>query len=363
MNNRISLFSPVRLGNVQLKNRVAMAPMTRNRAEEGNVAGELIRKYYTQRSGAGLIITEGSQISPWGAGYPGTPGIYSEAQITGWRKVVDSVHAAGGRIFIQLWHVGRISHPSLQPNGTLPVAPSAIQPAGEAVTYQGMQPFETPHALEPNEIQAIVEQYRQAAANAQAAGFDGAEIHAANGYLIDQFLRDKTNQRNDRYGGSIENRTHFLTAVIAAVIAAWAPGNIGVRLSPENSFNDIADSNPQATFNTACEKLGKYGLAYLHMLEGEMLQYGKQQLDYRQFIDHFGGPYLANNGYTNQTAQAAIDEHRADLVAFGVPFIANPDLVKRFKRNAPLNEADRATFYGGDEHGYTDYPFLDEQQP
>ncbi len=362
MNSQISLFSPVRIGNVQLKNRVVMAPMTRNRAAEGNVAGELIRKYYTQRIGAGLIITEGSQISPQGAGYPGTPGIYSEAQITGWRKVVDSIHAADGRIFIQLWHVGRISHPSLQPNGTLPVAPSAVQPAGETVTYQGMQPFETPHALDLNEIQAIIEQYRQAAENAQAAGFDGAEIHAANGYLIDQFLRDKTNQRDDRYGGSIENRTRFLTAVVAAVVAAWAPGNIGVRLSPENTFNDIADSNPQATFNTACEKLGKYDLAYLHVLEGEMLQYGKQRLDYRQFIDYFGGPYMANNGYTNQTAQAAIDKHRADLVAFGVPFIANPDLVTRFQRNAPLNEPDRATFYGGNEHGYTDYPFLDAQQ-
>ncbi len=362
MNSQISLFSSIQLGNVPLKNRIVMAPMTRNRAEKGNVAGELIRKYYTQRAGAGLIITEGSQISSQGVGYPNTPGIYSEAQIAGWRKVVDSIHAAGGRVFIQLWHVGRISHPSLQPNGALPVAPSAIQPAGETVTYQGMQPFVTPHALELNEIQSIIEQYRQAARNAQAAGFDGAEIHAANGYLIDQFLRDKTNHRDDHYGGSIENRTRFLIEVVEAVVTAWAPGNIGVRLSPENTFNDIADSNPQATFNTACEKLGKYGLAYLHILEGVMLQHGKHRLDYRQFSDRFGGLYLANNGYTRQSAQAAICEHRADLVAFGIPFIANPDLVERFKRNAPLNEADRATFYGGDEHGYTDYPFLDKQQ-
>ncbi len=359
--SQISLFSPIQMGTMTLPNRMVMAPMTRNRAEAGNIAGALMSKYYTQRASAGLIITEGSQISPQGCGYPATPGIYNEAQVAGWRKVTDAVHDAGGRIFIQLWHVGRISHPSLQPDGALPVAPSAIRPAGEAYTYEGLQPFETPRALETDEIRDIVEQYAQAARHAQAAGFDGAEIHAANGYLIDQFLRDRTNQRSDEYGGSLQNRLRFLTEVVEAVTEAWAAESIGVRLSPENSFNDIADSDPQTTFNAACEKLGKYGLAYLHMLEGEMLS-AERKLDYRQFIEHFSGLYMANNGYTRQTAQQALDEHRADLIAFGIPFLANPDLVERFRQDAPLNEADQSTFYGGDEHGYTDYPFLDADQ-
>ncbi len=359
--SQISLFSPIQLGRVPLENRMVMAPMTRNRAEQGNVAGAMMAKYYRQRATAGLIITEGSQISPQGVGYPATPGIHNEAQVAGWRKVTDAVHDAGGRIFIQLWHVGRISHPSLQPDGAPPVAPSAVKPAGEAYTYEGLQPFVTPRALETDEIRAIVAQYAQAAKNAQAAGFDGAEIHAANGYLIDQFLRDRTNQRNDEYGGSLESRLRFLTEVVEAVIQAWSPGHVGVRLSPENSFNDMADSDPQTTFNNACEKLGKYGLAYLHMLEGEMLS-AERKLDYRQFIDRFGGTYMANNGYTKQTAQQALEEHRADLIAFGIPFLANPDLVERFRQDGPLNEADQSTFYGGDEHGYTDYPFLDKAQ-
>lgn len=360
MSQTNSLFEATKLGAVSIKNRIVMAPMTRNRAEDGNVPGELNVEYYQQRATAGLIITEGSQISPQGAGYPATPGIYTTEQIAGWKKVTDAVHAKGGKIFLQIWHVGRISHPSLQPDSALPVAPSAIKPEGEAVTYQGMQAFVTPKELTRDEIKAIINDYHTATLNAHKAGFDGVEIHAANGYLIDQFLRDKTNKRTDEYGGSLENRTRFLLEVVDAVIEAWDAAHVGVRLSPENTFNDINDSDPQVTFNHAVEQLSPKGLAYLHMLEGEMMT-GIRNLDYRQFIDRFDGPYIANSGYSRESAQQALDSHMADAVAFGSLFLANPDLVERFKQNASLNEPDQSTFYGGDEHGYTDYPFLSQK--
>lgn len=354
----VELLSTFKLGDLTLANRVVMAPLTRNRAGEGNVPQELNVEYYRQRASAGLLITEASQISPQGVGYPSTPGIYSAEQVAGWRKVTDAVHAEGGHIFIQLWHVGRISHPSMQPNGDLPVAPSAIKPQGEAITYEGMQAYVEPRALERDEIAQIVDQYRIATANAQAAGFDGVEIHAANGYLIDQFLRDGSNQRTDEYGGSIENRIRLLTEVVDAVTGVWEASRVGVRISPENTFNDIRDSNPQATFNYVTELLAQYGLAYLHVLEGDMAG-GSSQVDYRKIKDLFDGHYMANCGYTQERANAAIAGGDADSIAFGSLYIANPDLVARFKINAPLNTPNPDTFYGGNEQGYTDYPFLE----
>lgn len=357
-NQPVTLFSPIQLGNIELANRIVMAPLTRNRAGEGNVPRDLNVSYYRQRATAGLIITEASQVSAQGVGYPGTPGIHSEAQIDGWRKVTEAVHNEGGHIFIQLWHVGRISHPSLQPNSNLPVAPSAIKPEGEAVTYQGMQAFVEPRALEKREIPGIVEQYRNAAKNAKAAGFNGIEIHSANGYLLDQFLRDGSNHRTDSYGGSLENRSRLLMEVIHAVLETWDAGQVGVRLSPENSFNDIRDSDPQTLFNYVATALSSFGLAYLHVVEGDMLT-GVAELDYQEIKQDFGGNYMANCGYTLDKASSALQQGRADLVAFGSLYIANPDLVERFRQAAPLNTPDPDTYYGGDEKGYTDYPFLE----
>jgi len=335
-----------------------MAPLTRNRAGDGNVPQEMNVKYYEQRASAGLIITEATPISAMAHGYPATPGIHSEAQIAGWKKVVDAVHAKGGKIVLQLWHVGRISHPSLLPDNALPVAPSAIKPAGQAFTYTGLQDFVTPRALESSELPGIVEDYAQATRNALAAGFDGVEIHAANGYLLDQFLRDGTNQRKDQYGGSIENRTRLLLEVTQAVVNVAGADKVGVRISPLNPFNDIADSNPQALFNHVAEALNPFNLAYLHVVEGGMGGSGLPPFDFLELRKHFKGAYMANLGYTREKANAAIAEGRADVVAFGVPFIANPDLVERFRLDAPLNEADQSSFYGGTEKGYIDYPTL-----
>lgn len=354
------LLNPLKMGPYNLSNRVVMAPLTRNRAGEGNAPVELNVNYYKQRSGAGLIITEASQISPQGVGYPNTPGIHSAKQIAGWKKVTDAVHDRGGRIFIQLWHVGRVSHPSLQPDGESPVAPSAIKPAGDAFTFEGLKPFERPRALETHEILKITEDYAAAAENAMKAGFDGVEIHAANGYLIDQFLRDGTNHRQDRYGGNLENRMLFLSEVTDAVTGVTGRDKVGVRLSPENTFNDIADSNPQATFNAVAGMLGQYNLAYLHVVEGDFVS-GAKKINYRQIKESFGGLYMANGGYDFDSAVKSLANGDADLVSFGKLFIANPDLVERFRRGAALAEADQSTFYGGDERGYTDYPFLDGQ--
>ncbi len=348
--NTADILSPVVLGPYRLRNRMVMAPMTRSRAGAGNVPQDLNVTYYAQRASAGLIVTEATQISPQGVGYPDTPGIHTRAQVDGWKKVTSAVNARGGRIFAQLWHVGRISHPNLQPGRALPVAPSAIRPAGKVFTGTAMEPFVTPRALETDEIIEIVEDFWIGAANALAAGFDGVELHAANGYLIDQFLRDGTNKRTDRYGGSAENRVRFLLEVTEAVIRAWGASRVGVRISPVNPYNDIADSTPQDTFEFAARKLSRLGIAYLHVVEP-----GNQPIDYARLRSAFSGIYVANGGYDKVRANATIASGRADLVAFGVPFLANPDLPMRFAENAPLNPPDRQTFYGGDSKGYTDY--------
>lgn len=351
-----TLFTPLKLGSLALPNRIVMAPLTRNRADKDNAPQQLQIEYYSQRASAGLIITEASQVSEQAVGYPSTPGIHHPVQVSAWRTVTDAVHAKGGRIFLQLWHVGRISHPSLQPENQLPVAPSAIKPAGEAITYDGMQEFVEPRALELEDIKDIVQQFQSAAHNAKIAGFDGVEIHAANGYLLDQFLRDGTNKRQDEYGGSVKNRSRLITQVIEAVLQEWPANQVGIRLSPENTFNDIQDSQPQATFNAVTEQINQYGLAYLHVLEGDMGG-ALKQVDYSQIKSRFDGVYMANNGYTKTSAQQSIEQQQSDLVAFGSLYIANPDLVERFANDSELNTPDTETFYGGGAKGYTDYPF------
>ncbi|MDJ0944030.1 MAG: alkene reductase [Kiloniellales bacterium] len=354
------LFRPGRLGALTLPNRVIMAPLTRNRTGRDGVPGPLNVEYYRQRASAGLIITEATDISPQARGYPDTPGIHSRDQVEGWRRVTEAVHAAGGRIFLQILHTGRISHASLQPGGARPVAPSAIRPAGEAMTYDGLQPFGTPRALETQEITGIVADFRRAAENAEAAGFDGVEIHAANGYLLDQFLRDGSNRRDDAYGGSVENRARLLLEVVSAAAEVLGAGRVGVRLSPLNSFNDIRDGDPQGTFLRVAGLLAPMGLAYLHVVEGDMTGQENAELDHGRLREAFGGPYIANNGYDRSRAIEAIAGGQADFVAFGSLFLANPDLPERFRRDAPLNTPIRETFYGGDGRGYTDYPFLEE---
>ncbi len=350
----IDLFTPVAVGAHDLKNRIVMAPMTRNRAGEGNVPHALNAEYYAQRAGAGLIVTEGTQISPQGLGYPATPGIHSEAQIAGWKAVTEAVHARDGKIFLQLWHVGRISHPSLQPDGALPVAPSAIRPEGEGMTYEGPKPFVAPRALETAEIPGIVDDYRRGAANALAAGFDGVEIHGANGYLIDQFLRDGTNTRSDAYGGSVENRARFMLEVTEAVADVWGADRVGLRLSPAGSFNSMSDSDPDATFGHAAQALNRFGLAYLHVVQ----DLSGAPVDWAALRAAFDGPYMINGGFDRDRANEALARGAADLVSFGSRYLANPDLAERFARGAPLNAPDQATFYGGDHRGYTDYPTL-----
>jgi N-ethylmaleimide reductase len=354
------LFAPFMLSDMLLSNRIVMAPMTRNRAASEGVPSPLMAIHYGQRGDAGLVISESAPVSAQGVGYPGTPGIYTDEQAQGWRKVTDAVHAKGGHIFAQLQHCGRISHPSLQVDEEMPVAPSAIKPEGLAVTHGGMQPFITPRELTTAEIPQVVDQFKKAAAVAQAAGFDGVEIHAANGYLIDQFLRDGSNQRGDRYGGSPAKRLTFLLEIVAAVSEIWPKGRIGVRFSPENRFNDMRDSDPAAHFGYYAQELSKLHLAYLHVLEGDMSATASA-MDYRELRRRLGGTYIANNGYDRARAMAAIEQGTADLIAFGKPFIANPDLVIRLRRDLPLVPSDPATFYGGDERGYTDYPSATEQ--
>jgi N-ethylmaleimide reductase len=365
------LFSPLQLGDVRLAHRVVMAPLTRMRsAQPGNVPQALNEEYYSQRAtNGGLIITEATQISAQGLGYPGTPGIHSVEQTTGWQKVVHAVHEKGGLIFLQLWHVGRISHSSLHANGAIPVAPSAVRPSGEAFTSDGrMVPFETPRALEQSEIHSIVEDYKNAALNAQKAGFDGVEIHGANGYLIDQFLRDKTNHREDEYGGSIENRTRFLVEVAQAVVGVWGGGRVGVRFSPFGSFGDMSDSHPEELFSLAVVKMGALGLAYIHLVEPrqdeslglDISRWGSKSIG-SVFRDKFPGRIIAAGGYTGESAESAIAAGDVDAVAFGRNFIANPDLPKRLAVGAALNPYHRDSFYGGTEKGYTDYPFLAQE--
>lgn len=354
----MDLFSPANLGSIALKNRMVMAPLTRNRAGEGGVPHDLNVTYYEQRASAGLIVTEATPISVMAHGYPALPGIYTDAQIAGWKKVTNAVHAKGGKIVIQLWHVGRISHPSLL-NGEQPVAPSAIKPAGKAFTYQGLVDYVEPRALDASELPAIVQDYVHATKCALEAGFDGVEIHAANGYLLDQFLRDGSNTRTDEYGGSFENRARLLMQVTKAVVETAGADKVGVRISPVNPFNDMKDSNPQALFNYVTEQLNSFNLAYLHAVEGGIHGGGKADaFDFLQMRKLFKGAYMANLSYDKARGNAAIASGHADVIAYGVPFIANPDLVERYKIDAPLNEADSKSFYGGSEKGYTDYPFL-----
>lgn len=351
------LFMPVTLGDLTLPNRIVMAPLTRNRAGPNNVPQPMNATYYAQRASAGLIISEATQVSPQGVGYPATPGIHSPEQVEGWRQVTEAVHRAGGRIFAQLWHVGRISHPDLQPGGGLPVAPSAIRPEGQASTYEGPKPFVTPRALDASELPQIVEQYAIGASNARRAGFDGVEIHAANGYLLDQFLRDGTNRRDDAYGGSIENRMRLLREVLAAVKRSWDPTRIGVRFSPVGTFNDMRDSDPQPLYNALSEQLSEDQVGYLHVVE-DIPVVGS--FDYRALRQRFAGLYMANSNYDRAKAIDALQHDRADLIAFGRPYIANPDLPKRLAADALLNAPDPETFYGGDERGYLDYPTMDQ---
>lgn len=353
------LFTPIDIGPYTLKNRIFMAPMTRCRADDGNVPTEMMALYYAQRASAGLIITEATQVSPQGIGYPSTPGIHSEAQVNGWQKVTESVHRNGGRIFLQLWHVGRVSHPDFL-GGELPVAPSAIAPAGKVYTHEGPKPYVVPRPLATDEITEVAAQYRSGAENALAAGFDGVEIHGANGYLIDQFLRDGTNRRTDRYGGSVENRARFLLETIEAVSNVFGSGRVGVRLSPSGTFNDMADSDPNRTFGYVAGKLNDCDLAYLHIvdaLEGD-IRHGADVVDKALLRDAYRGMLLINGGYDKKRANTVIEEGVADAVAFGQAFLANPDLPKRFAIDAALNEADPNTFYAGGEKGYIDYPAL-----
>ncbi len=352
------LFSPVKLGSIAMSNRMVMAPLTRNRSSMEGVPQDINVTYYEQRATAGLIITEATPISPMGHGYPLLPGIYTDAQVDGWKKVTDAVHAKGGKIVIQLWHVGRISHPSLL-NGATPVAPSAVKPAGKAFTFQGLVDYVEPRALDASELPSIVADYVQASKNAIKAGFDGVEIHSANGYLLDQFLRDGSNQRSDIYGGSIENRPRFLMEVTKAVVEAIGSDKVGLRLSPVNPFNDMKDSNPQALFNYVTEQLNQFNLAYLHVVEGGIHGGGvAEPFDFDAMRKLCKSPYMANLSYDKERGNAAIAKGHADAVAYGVPFIANPDLVERFRQDAPLNEADSKSFYGGTEKGYIDYPTL-----
>ena len=354
----LDLFSPAKLGSIALKNRMVMAPLTRSRAPKGTgVPQDLNVTYYAQRATAGLIITEATPISAMAHGYILLPGIYTDEQVAGWKKVVDAVHFEGGKIILQLWHVGRIAHPTLLPNGALPVAPSAIKPAGKAFTYEGLIDFVEPRALDVSELPALVQDYVHATKYALAAGFDGVEIHAANGYLLDQFLRDGSNKRNDNYGGSFENRARLLMEVTKAVVAVAGCDKVGVRLSPASPFNDMYDSQPQALFNFVAESLNQFNLAYLHVVEGGM---GGDTVvfDFAEMRKHFKSSYMANFGYDKARGNAAIASGHADVIAYGVPFIANPDLVERYKINASLNAPKPDLFYGGDEKGYTDYPFL-----
>jgi N-ethylmaleimide reductase len=350
------LFAPFQLGDLTLANRMVMAPMTRNRADKNGVATPVMGTYYQQRASAGLIVTESVPVSDEAVGYPLTPGIYTDAQAPSWLRVTDAVHSAGGRIFAQLQHCGRISHPSLQPGNATPVGPSALRPAGQAVTYSGMQEFVTPRALETHEIPRVVAQFQRGAKMAKRAGFDGVEVHGAKGYIIDQFLRDGSNQRSDAYGGSVQNRMRLLNEILDAVCAAWPARRVGVRLTPENRFNSMTDTDPQAHFGYFVGELSLRGLAYVHVLEGDMISKASR-LDYRALRARFTGPYLANNGYDLARAQMALRSDAVDLVAFGTPFLANPDLVRRYRDALPLNAADPTTFYDGGDVGYNDYPF------
>jgi N-ethylmaleimide reductase len=345
------LLSPFDLRGLALKNRVVLAPLTRSRAGRERMPNALMAEYYAQRASAGLIITEATVISRQGIGWLNSPGIYSDEQAEAWKMVVNAVHARGALVFLQLWHTGRASHSSFHEDEGLPVAPSAIKLNEDSIhTPTGKQPYETPRALETNEVPAVVEDYRRAAERAKTAGFDGVEIHAANGYLIDQFLQSKTNHRTDRYGGSLENRYRFLDEIVQATLTIWPPGKIGVHLAPNGSFNDMGSPDFRETFLYVAEQLNRYGLAFGFHSLGEAMTL-------REFRQVFDGPLMGNCGYTQETAEAAIQRGDADLISFGRPFISNPDLVERFAHGWPLNPlADMNVWYSFDEVGYTDFP-------
>ncbi|WP_407166790.1 alkene reductase [Bradyrhizobium sp. ORS 111] len=369
--NPPSLFSPLKIGPYQLKHRVVMAPLTRMRAAKPSLAPRpLNAEYYAQRATpGGLIIAEASPVAATGFGNPGVPGIYTEAQIAGWRKVVDAVHARGGFIFLQLWHVGRVSHSSYQPDGALPVAPSAVAIAElKTMTADGkVVEYETPRALETREIPLMVEAYRQAARNALVAGFDGVEIHGANGYLIEQFLQSRSNLRTDQYGGSIENRVRFLLEVTQAAIDVWGADRVGVRLSPYGIANGSGEADPMPLYSHAIKALDKLGLAYLHFIEPRASGTGRAEVD-RQNVPSamvlyrpmWSGVLMTAGNFSGESAQSAVAEGHADAIAFGRYFISNPDLPRRLQRGYPLTPYNRATFYSGEEKGYTDYPVHDE---
>ncbi len=347
-----TLFDPITIGDLELPNRIIMAPLTRCRADEGRVPNALMSEYYTQRASAGLIISEATSVTPMGVGYPDTPGIWSEEQVVGWTQITKAVHANGGRIVLQLWHVGRISDP-LYLNGELPVAPSAIAAKGHVSLVRPKRDYVTPRALETEEIPAIVEAYRKGAENAKRAGFDGVEIHGANGYLLDQFLQDSTNMRTDNYGGSLENRARLLLEVTDAAISVWGAGRVGVHLAPRADSHDMGDSNRAETFGYVARELGKRGVAFIcareHAADDSLTP---------QLKKAFGGVFIANEQFTKETANAWLASGKADAVAFGVPFIANPDLPARLAQDAPLNEPHSETFYSQGPVGYIDYPRL-----
>ena len=352
-----TLFQTYTLGSVTLANRVVMAPLTRNRAGKGFVPTDLTVQYYAQRASAGLLISEATQISQQGQGYQDTPGIYTPAQVEAWRKVTDAVHAKGGVIYLQLWHVGRISHVDLQAGGAAPVAPSPIRAQAKTFVNNGFADVSEPRALELGEIPGIIDDFRQAAANAIAAGFDGVEIHAANGYLLDQFAKDGANTRTDAYGGSVENRARLILEVTQAVAAEIGAERTGIRLSPASPANGISASDPQSQFDFIVERLDALGIVYIHVVEGATG--GPRDVapfDYEKLRRSFSNTYIANNGYDQALATRRIAEGKADLVAFGRPFIANPDLVGRFRHGTPLAALNPATLYGGGAEGYTDYP-------
>jgi N-ethylmaleimide reductase len=367
-----SLFSPLKIGPYQLSHRVVMAPLTRMRAEQPSLAPRpLNAEYYAQRTTpGGLIIAEASPVMATGFGSPGVPGIYTEPQTGGWRKVVDAVHAKGGVIFLQLWHVGRVSHSSFQPGGVLPVAPSAVPISDDLKTMTAdrkVVPYETPRALETGEIPGLIDAYRQAARNALQAGFDGVEVHGANGYLIEQFLQSKTNLRSDRYGGSIENRTRFLLEVTKAVIEVWGANRVGVRLSPYGVANGSGEADPMPLYTHAIQSLNPLGLAYLHFIEPRSSGAGRAEVNHQNvpsamvlFRPVWNGVLITAGGFTGESAEAAISAGHADAIAFGRIFISNPDLPRRLRHGFPLTPYNRATFYGGEEAGYTDYPVYGE---
>jgi N-ethylmaleimide reductase len=362
MTKPTKLFEPYQLGPITLPNRAVMAPLTRNRAvPPGMVPSPLAADYYAQRASAGLLITEASQVSQQGQGYQDTPGIYSREQIAGWRKITDRVHAVQGRIFIQLWHVGRVSHTTLQPDGGAPVAPSAIRAKGKTFVGGIFTDISEPRALELGEIPGIIDSFKRGAANAIEAGFDGVEIHGANGYLLDQFAKDGANKRTDAYGGSIENRARLMLEVSKAVADEIGPERTGIRISPVTPANDISDSNPQVLFDYITDQLEALRLVYIHVIEGATG--GPRDFapfDYASLRKRFSRAYIANNGYDFELATRVLAADAADLIAFGKPFISNPDLVERLKAGAPLNAPDKATFYGGGAKGYTDYPALEQ---